>query len=108
LIVRDVTCSYAGFCLLGPRPAELLRHLTPLDTSPAAFPAGSCAETSLAGVPALVVHPSADSSPPSVRVYVAWDMAEYVAERLVEAGRHRGLTLLGHDALGVLTRPTAG
>jgi glycine cleavage system aminomethyltransferase T len=108
LIVRDVTCSYAGFCLLGPRPAEELHHLTPLDVSPAAFPAGSCAETSLAGVHALLVHPPAGSSPPSVRGYVAWDLAEYVWGRVVEIGRHRGLTPLGHDALGLLTRPAAG
>jgi aminomethyltransferase len=108
LIVRDVTCSYPGFCLLGPRPAELLHHLTALDVSPAVFPAGSCAETSLAGVHALLVHPPVNSPPPSVRVYVAWDLAEYVWERLVEAGRHRGLTLLGHDALGLLTRKTLG
>jgi glycine cleavage system aminomethyltransferase T len=104
LIVRDVTCSYAGFCLLGPRPAEVLHHLTPLDISPA----GSCAETSLAGVHALLVHPPAGSPPPSVRVYVAWDLAEYVWERIVEIGRHRGLTPLGHEALGLLTRPAAG
>ena len=62
------------------------------------------AETSLAGAHALLVHPPAGSSPPSVRVYVAWDLAEYVWERLVETGRHRGLMPLGHDARGLLTR----
>jgi heterotetrameric sarcosine oxidase gamma subunit len=108
LIVRDVTCSYAGFCLLGQRPAEVLRHLTPLDVSAPAFPAGSCAETILAGVQTLLVHPPADSFPPSLRVYVAWDLGEYVWEQILEAGRHRGLEPLGHDALGLLKRTVAG
>ncbi len=97
-LTRDVTCAYAGFWLLGPHTPELLRRLTALDVTPAAFPAGSCAQTSLAGVHALLVHPPT-ISPSTMRICVAWDLGEYVWERLADAGRDRGLTPLGHDAL---------
>jgi len=90
----DVTSAYAGFCLAGPYSEEVLRHVTPLDVSPAALPAGSCAETNLAGVHALLVR-APETALPSVRVYVAWDLAEYVWERLLEVGRAFGPVPLG-------------
>jgi glycine cleavage system aminomethyltransferase T len=108
ILTRDVTSAYAGFWLIGPQAVEMLRHLTALDLAPAAFPTGSCAQTSLAGVHALLVHPPANALLPSVRVCVAWELGEYVWGRLVEAGRPRGLTPLGHDALRTLVRPAPG
>src|SRR5262245_8202686 len=50
LVQADATSAYAGFWLIGPHTGEVLRRLTHLDTSPAALPPGSCAETGLAGV----------------------------------------------------------
>jgi glycine cleavage system aminomethyltransferase T len=97
--VSDATCSLAGFWLLGADGAELLGHLTALDVSPTAFPPGSCAQTNLAGVRTLLVHPPAGVSPPSLGVYVPWELAEYVWGKLFEVGRRRGLVPLGHDAL---------
>jgi sarcosine oxidase subunit alpha len=98
-VVRtDVTSAYAAFEVFGPRLDELLRRLTHLDLRPASFPVSSCAETALAGVEALLVRP-ADRSPPGVLIYVAWDLGEYVWERLVEAGRDVPITPVGLEAL---------
>jgi sarcosine oxidase subunit alpha len=99
----DVTSAYAGFCLVGPRCEELLRRLTNLDVRPAQFPMNTCAETALAGVEALLVR-SAELAVPAVRVYVGWDVGEYVWERLLEAGRAHGITPVGLDALALYAR----
>ena len=64
----------------------------------AALPVNACAETSLAGVPALLVR-TAEFSVPSLRIYVAWELGEDVWERLLDAGRNRGLIPLGLDSL---------
>lgn len=102
ILAIDVTSAYAGFCLVGPRTEELLRRLTALDVRAAAFPANSCAETSLASVEALLVR-GPNGFVPAVRAYVAWDVAEYVWERLLEAGRDLGVSPLGPEGLRLLT-----
>jgi heterotetrameric sarcosine oxidase gamma subunit len=101
VVQTDATSAYAGFWMLGPHVEEVLRRLTQLDVRPAALPEGSCAEAALAGVEALLVR-LAGLALPSVRVYVAWDMAEYVWERVLEAGRGGLVAPLGSDALAVL------
>jgi heterotetrameric sarcosine oxidase gamma subunit len=101
-VVRaDATCAYAGFWLLGPRCSELLCRLTHLDVRPAAFPLNSCAETSLAGVEALLVR-TGELSIPSMRVYVPWDLGEYVWERTLQSGRESNITPVGLEALALL------
>jgi glycine cleavage system aminomethyltransferase T len=97
---EDVTHSSAGFWLFGAAIPELMRHLTARDVSPTAFPPGSCAQAPLGGVPALLVHPP--RPPMSLRICVAWDLGEYVWERIWEAGRAWNIAPLGHEALGSL------
>jgi sarcosine oxidase subunit alpha len=100
-VVRsDVTMALAGF-LLGNEPWAILRQLTSLDVSRKSLPPGSCAETGLAGVHALLIRPSGESDT-SVRIYVAWDLAEYVWERLLEAGRAVGIRPVGLDELNAV------
>jgi glycine cleavage system aminomethyltransferase T len=94
LIQNDVTAALAGCCLIGPATEDLLGRVTPLKM-PAA---GSCAETSLAGVQALLVRPPATELL-SIQLYVAWDLVEYVWERLLDAGRGLRLTPLGVASL---------
>jgi 4-methylaminobutanoate oxidase (formaldehyde-forming) len=104
VIQSDVTSAYAGFGLLGPHRHNTLTRLTPLDVREAALPVGTCAETSLAGVQALLIP---WSQPPvaGVWLYVSWDVAEYVWETLLECGRSVEITPLGLDGLGFLLRP---
>jgi sarcosine oxidase gamma subunit len=97
-VVRcDVTTAQAGFLLAG-ESGKLLRRLTSLNVSSVNLPPGSCAETELAGVHALLVRPPGEA-PPSSRIYVAWDLAEYVWETLVEAGNEEGIRPMGLDEL---------
>lgn len=104
-VVRtDVTSAYAGFRLIGPRLDELLRRLTHLDVRAAAFPVGSCAETAFAGVEALLVRP-AEQSLPSMHIYVAWDVGEFVWERMLEAGDNVPIAPVGVEALALLAAP---
>jgi heterotetrameric sarcosine oxidase gamma subunit len=94
----DATFDYAGFMIVGPRLEELLRRLTLLDLRPASFPLNSCAETALARVEALLVR-SGELKVPCMRIYVAWDLGEYVWERILEAGRDLSISPMGLDAL---------
>ncbi|HKI35443.1 MAG TPA: hypothetical protein VKA46_26535 [Gemmataceae bacterium] len=103
VVKTDVTSTYAGFEVIGPRLEEVLCRLTHLDVRPSALPVNSCAETALAGVEALLVRPGGRSLP-GLRIYVAWDLGEYVWERIVEAGRDVPITPLGLEALGLLLR----
>jgi glycine cleavage system aminomethyltransferase T len=98
-VVRsEATSAYAGFCLVGFSIDKLLCRLTSLDVTPAALPPGSCAETGLAGVQALLVRPP-ESGSASLRIHVGWDVAEYVWERLLDAGRSQEIVPVGMEAL---------
>src|SRR5262249_22313522 len=79
---RDATSALAGFWLLGPWIGDVLRRLTSLDPAALAAP-GACAETSLAGVHALLV-PSPELTVPSLRLCVSWELGESVWERILE------------------------
>jgi aminomethyltransferase len=98
---QDATTAQAMFCLFGPRTDEMLARLTALD--PIRLPEGACAETGFASVHALLVRPPG-LAVPSVRVLVAWDLAEYVWDRLLDAGRGEGIRPLGLDTLRGLLR----
>jgi glycine cleavage system aminomethyltransferase T len=82
----DVTSAFAGLRLQGPRVAEFLARLTHLDVRLASFPPGSCAETGVAGVEAMLVRPGG-RLPALVDVYVSWDLGQFVWERMLEVGR---------------------
>jgi sarcosine oxidase subunit alpha len=102
VVTTDVTSAYAGFALVGPNLEALLRRLTHLDVRPAALPVNSCAETSLAGVEAVLV-PTPELTLPALRVYVPWDLAEFVWERVLEAGRDLAITPLGLEGFRLLS-----
>jgi heterotetrameric sarcosine oxidase gamma subunit len=100
VVQTDVTSAYAGFAVVGPRLEEFLSRLTHLDLRPTSFPANSCAETALAGVEALLIR-SEGLALPALRIYVAWDLGEYVWERMMEAGRDEQVVPVGLEALGL-------
>jgi heterotetrameric sarcosine oxidase gamma subunit len=88
-------CASIG--LAGPHVEAVLRRLTPFDVSAAAFPAGACVATGVAGVPALLARlPAAPL--PAVVLCVGWDVAEYVWERLLDGGRDLGALPIGLEA----------
>jgi sarcosine oxidase subunit alpha len=100
LLSSDMTSALAGFLLVGPHVEVFLRRVTHLDVRPTAFPVNSCVETSLAGVEALLVKLGEPTS--SIRIYVAWDMAVFVWERLLEAGHDWHITPIGTEVLRTL------
>jgi heterotetrameric sarcosine oxidase gamma subunit len=104
LVECDVSSAYALFALLGTSTEKVLRHLSPLDLGISAFPAGSCAESSLAGVHALLIRPP-ETGLDMVLIAVAWDLGEYVWEELLNTGRRHGLVPVGADAWQVLVTP---
>jgi sarcosine oxidase subunit gamma len=52
----DVSAQWTGLRLAGPGAADLLSFACALDLHPAKFPPGSCAQTLLARVPAVLLH----------------------------------------------------
>ena len=101
ILTTDVTSAHAGFALLGEHAEEVLRRLTSLDVSSPSFGEGTCAESELAGVHALLVRPPARAVP-EIAAYVAWDVSEYVWESMLRAGGDLGLAPVGHDGLVAL------
>jgi glycine cleavage system aminomethyltransferase T len=102
LIQTDRTSSLAAFWLLGPHTDEVLRQITHHDV--AAIHPGSCVETGLGGVPAILVRPPSPALL-SMRVLIGWDVAEYVWEIIWQAGQSQKITPLGMDGLDVLLGP---
>ncbi len=95
--VQEVTTHSAGFALFGPKYGKVLSGLTSLDLSPAAFPPGHCAQTGFAGVPALLV--ATPNSPPNMQLFVAWDVAEYVWDRIRGQAAPESIVPLGMGAI---------
>lgn len=100
-VQQDLTPAFAGVQLIGPHVEGVLRQVTPLDVALAALPEGTLAETSLAGVQALLVR-LPDVPMPTLRVYVSWDLGEYLWDVLLQAGRGHGLMPVGLEALRAL------
>jgi len=106
LLEIDVTSTFAAFWLFGPHTDELLRQLTHFDVaalSGGREPAeqGSCAQTGLAGVPAILVRPP-NPAILSMRILTGWDLAEYVWENLLHTGQIWNISPLGLDGLDML------
>jgi glycine cleavage system aminomethyltransferase T len=96
LHVFNQTSALAGISLVGPKGDALLHQLTALDISDALAP-GSCVQTNLAGIHALLVR-SLELTVPSLRIYVSWDLAEYLWTRLLEVGRRWEVVPLGLES----------
>jgi len=98
-VVFDITSSYAGFALFGPEHQKVMRGLTAFDVECIAVP-GSCAETGLAGVHAILVRPPGVLA--AIQIYVAWDVGEFVCDRILEAAGTSTVVPLGSEALQAL------
>jgi len=100
-VATDLTMALAAFILVGPRSEALLRRLTALDLSIVSLPAGKCAETSIAGVHALLVRPPR-STLIETQLFVSADLAEYVWETLLHNGGEFGIVPLGFQGLDTI------
>jgi len=112
LLEIDVTSAFAAFWIFGPHTDDLLRQVTHFDVAAlgaGSQPAGesgsvsarSCAETGLAGVPAILVRPLSPTIS-SMRILTGWDVAEYVWEELFRVGQSWKIASLGLDGLDML------
>lgn len=96
-VVRDVTCHFAALSLVGPSVRDVLSHVTALNISTKAFAPGSCAETKLLGVAALLVCPPRAQTD-EIRAYVGWELGEFVFLELLKFGARYSMVPIGTDA----------
>jgi glycine cleavage system aminomethyltransferase T len=87
-LAYDMTSSQACLGLFGPEHRAVLRQLSSLDIG--------CVQTGFAGVPALLV--GMPGSCASTWILIAWDLAEYVWERIWQVGHPLGMLPLGMEA----------
>ena len=97
VVQQDETSCYSSIAMLGPKLEPMLQRLAAVDTSPSAFAAGSCMQTTIAGVHARVIRPPA-LAVPAVLVYVSWDLGEYLWQRLTQVGQAAGVEPVGFEA----------
>jgi sarcosine oxidase, subunit alpha len=95
ILQTNVTAAFAAIWLLGPRTDDVLRSLSHHDV------ANSCAETGLAGVPAILIRPPFPVSP-SMLILIGWDVAEYIWESIFQVGKTWKVMPVGLDALDVI------
>lgn len=98
----DVTSSYAGIQIVGPRNHRLLAKLAELDLDPAVFEDGSCVQGKAAEVHVLVLRSDLKNLL-SYELYVTRDFGEYMWNALLHAGRSEGAGPIGVEAMDKLT-----
>ena len=81
----DLTSGTTRILLGGPESLTLLRAVTSLNVGRSGFPDGRCAQTSLARVPATLIHRDRGDLP-AYEILVARDVGVYVWEVLLDAG----------------------
>jgi len=94
-LVYEATSGLACLGVFGPEHGAILRQFTSLDFGGTGWPAASCVQTGFAGVPAVLV--SVADSLNGTWILVAWDLAEYVWERMWQVGSRAGMIPLGME-----------
>lgn len=104
-VETDEASSLAGIGVLGPNARELLGRVTALDLDER-LPVNHCVEAGVCKVRTLLVH-AVEGPLPAYRLYVGWDVAESVWERLFGVGRGLATLPLGLDGWATLTMAVA-
>lgn len=99
--LTDVTSAYTLVQISGPRSRELLRKLTALDLGAGAFPDLTCAQTSVAGVHALILRTDVRGLS-SLQVCYGREFGAFVWDALLDAGREFDARPFGRTALRAL------
>jgi len=95
--MTNLTGSYAGMNLAGPRSREILQKLTDADVSTASFPYLAVGEIAVAGVPAIVLRIGFVGEL-GYEIHVPSQYGQAVWEAIMEAGRQHGLEPFGIEA----------
>lgn len=99
--LTDVTSVHTVIQVSGPRSRELLRKLTVLDLGAGAFPDLTCAQTSVAGVHALILRTDVRGLS-SLQVCYGREFGAFVWDALLDAGREFDARPFGLTALRTL------
>ena len=94
-LAYDVTSAFAGLALFGPEHGKILKQLSSLDIPLTGMTPGLCCQSALAGVPAI--FDGSNRNPLCTRVFFAWDLAEYVWERLWQTAHGMEMAALGME-----------
>ena len=95
--VIDVTSTYAGILLAGPRSREVLQRLTAPDVSNAALANGACLSAKVAGLHARIVRDDLDETL-AYWLFVGTEYAVYAWEAIMHAGQQFGIVPIGQEA----------
>ncbi len=98
LYFTDLTSVLAAVKVMGPRSADVLNKLSSLDLRLHHFPQLSCAQSSLAGVHAMVVRVD-EGQHLGYEVYFARDAAESVWDAILRAGEEFDIAPFGVQVL---------
>ena len=82
--VVEVTSGLAGVAIVGPDAFSVLAALTELDVSSIGFPDMTCAQASVAEIPATLVR--RDSDVPRFDLYFGREYGEHMWTALLDAG----------------------
>ena len=100
--VTSVTDQWAGMALAGPSSRKVLEQVVDgLDVRNTAFPQLAAVETSIRGVPALLLR-KIYSGEHAYEIHVPSDSGTAVWNAVLEAGGSLGIAPYGTEALGVL------
>jgi 4-methylaminobutanoate oxidase (formaldehyde-forming) len=94
----DVTSARAVLSLMGPKSREILKAVTDADVSNAAFPFGTVQEIAIAGTPVRALRITYVGEL-GWELHIPTEAAGAVYDRLMEAGRPKGLVNAGYRAI---------
>jgi 4-methylaminobutanoate oxidase (formaldehyde-forming) len=94
----DVTSARAVLSLMGPKSREILAKVTDADVSNAAFPFGTVQEITVAGTPVRALRITYVGEL-GWELHIPTEAAGAVFDRLMEAGRPKGLVNAGYRAI---------
>ncbi len=97
----NLTGSYCGMNLAGPRSRAVLARVSDIDTSEAAFPFLAVQEATVAGVTARILRVGFVGEV-GYEIHVPADQAHHVWDALIESGRIHGIRAFGVEAQRLL------
>lgn len=99
--LRDATTSYGVLAICGPRSRDLLKTVSDIDTSNAAFPFNTLQRFYI-GHAEVFAQRLSFTGELGWEIFITPDFAEHVFEILFETGQQFGLKLIGGEALNAL------